>query len=684
MHHRKLGVQTFIKFLSFFMVLGVIYSLISSDVSRSTMLEQVRPIRPAIVRQSPASPHTCRALFTITHDVHHHLLQTSEHNGTHSEDVRGDEWVVDDSAGGKVGDREWWSAAAKIVQQLVQKRSFLSGAPTSYYYSLAALLPKLLSFGDDSHDGEKRDEANGTIQIKDYSGLDPAITMKQTNSPFFRERSRVMALGGVLPYVPCVIALYQQPTAFTKCVRTRLEKKPQLWLSFMGDSKIRGLFTDFINRTDSEYNYSISYQNMTVSWPTLRQKLMKREVRWCDMEASTSVARGLRISFSFKKLNQIELSEFNEEIADLWRWASGEPSPDLLVVGYTSWIIGARNLYLNKAYVYTGDILDLLMEKHSVIVPLLEQISHRSRVLVLPQSRLRPHSEVWVTLLGALSDAIFDWSEMTFLHLLKQYREGRGDGENHMHNSSHVSHSAPPPRHFLAIDKASRGEPRLYRTLERDWTLQDHPSTDETRRQTTMLQDQRSPDVTDANLRPKTTVQTSTQQEATNQPMTTRDDLRTGRARIAEDSSKPQGIRETFETTTEDLKPQGTTEQNKAPNTDRRTRRPAEEIGTPHDIPTPHGTTERTLTFLDHLIPTRSSSGVWWWDSSLPLNLAGILECNELYNRGLAYHRIYREAVLHCLDVQHAGRATNNDLVTMLLNLLCNSVSGLHHTYCCT
>ncbi|XP_071524147.1 glutamate receptor ionotropic, delta-2-like [Panulirus ornatus] len=75
-------------------------------------------------------------------------------------------------------------------------------------------------------------------------------------------------------------------------------------------------------------------------------------------------------------LHLLRCKEFNEEIAELWQWASGEPSPDLLVVGYTSWIVGMRN----QRNVYTADTLDLLMEKHSVIVPLLEQ--EKARVSV--------------------------------------------------------------------------------------------------------------------------------------------------------------------------------------------------------------------------------------------------------------------------------------------------------------
>lgn len=85
----------------------------------------------------------------------------------------------------------------------------------------------------------------------------------------------------------------------------------------------------------------------------------------------------------------------------------------------------------------------------------------------------------------------------------------------------------------------------------------------------------------------------------------------------------------------------------------------------------------------DPLVPSDTTSGLWWWDSSLPLQLAEISECQQLYRRLLLAHPMYLSPELRCLDSKHAGRVTNRDMVTMLLNLLCNSVLGVGPQYCC-
>nr|XP_053640470.1 uncharacterized protein LOC128694388 [Cherax quadricarinatus] len=92
-----------------------------------------------------------------------------------------------------------------------------------------------------------------------------------------------------------------------------------------------------------------------------------------------------------------------------------------------------------------------------------------------------------------------------------------------------------------------------------------------------------------------------------------------------------------------------------------------------------------TRTFRDHLVPQESGDGggLWWWDTFLPLNQAEISECEELYKRGLTNHPLYKSNLLLCKDPHHAGGATTHDLVTMILNLLCNSVLALPSTYCC-
>lgn len=76
--------------------------------------------------------------------------------------------------------------------------------------------------------------------------------------------------------------------------------------------------------------------------------------------------------------------------------------------------------------------------------------------------------------------------------------------------------------------------------------------------------------------------------------------------------------------------------------------------------------------------------GVWWWDTSLPLGLASIAECQQMHHLGQNSHPLFFDRVLKCYDSHHAGYATLRDMVTMLLNLLCNSVlQEVPKTACC-
>ncbi|XP_042235866.1 uncharacterized protein LOC121875379 [Homarus americanus] len=206
-------------------------------------------------------------------------------------------------------------------------------------------------------------------------------------------------------------------------------------------------------------------------------------------------------------------------------------------------------------YYYPHDVLSYLRQLHEQVAPLLHQISQRSRVLFLSQSRFRTHAG-WVlfNMRTAFGDASSDWSEMLLMYYLRQY------GNHHLSPSPpHVSYTSPTPI---------------------TGSLQQH-------------------------------------------------------------SPVPQGP---------------------APNTVR---------------------PQTTRSIRDHLDPRETGGGVWWWDTGVPLNLAGISECEALYRRGLASHPLYNGHLLQCPDPQHAGRATLGDLVTMLLNLICNSVLGVHDGACC-
>ncbi|KAG0720805.1 hypothetical protein GWK47_047697 [Chionoecetes opilio] len=86
----------------------------------------------------------------------------------------------------------------------------------------------------------------------------------------------------------------------------------------------------------------------------------------------------------------------------------------------------------------------------------------------------------------------------------------------------------------------------------------------------------------------------------------------------------------------------------------------------------------------DHLVPQVDDGGVWWWDTIVPLSLAENFECEELYFRGLTHHPLYTNMSLKCRDDNHAGSVTLRDMVSMLLNLMCNSVLGPRAGLCCS
>ncbi|XP_037800238.1 uncharacterized protein LOC119595137 [Penaeus monodon] len=505
----------------------------------------------------------CRSLFTIngvpSKNVFRHVA-TSETPGAKSR------------AAVTYGEEEI-AAAARGVRHLVHKRASSSGPDTADYRVLGALLPNLVSF--EHLKGE--DEA-------------PAGTKQGQPRPHVRGGSRIDAGGGVLPFVPCVIAPYDQPASFATCVRRRLEEKGSFWIYFMGDSKIRHVFLHLLDRTDKIFRYRIECKNETMTYRELDRRI--DELRWETMEAVAPLFPGLRVTNRFSMFEEHRPSKFSKskELRQLQRWSEGaEDLPDLLIVGYTSWMLQQTRLY-NNASRSIHDVLAMMLEMHRYVVPRLEKISKATRVIVLSQSRQRPHSSDKFNKRATFSNANLEWSEMTFLHLMRAYREGhafvRRDGQQ---------------------ADAQDSEHETNRQGSFDW-----------------------------NHAEKTQQSTHTQdRDFSNEPQD----------RGAADDGE--------------LLP-----------------------GNNHR----HGQRlkDHSVSYRDHLIPRTSTPGLWWWDSSIPINLAEIEECNELHRRDLIGDVAYTGPPLVCRDNHHAGPGTNSDLVTMLLNLACNSVLGMSETFCCT
>lgn len=91
----------------------------------------------------------------------------------------------------------------------------------------------------------------------------------------------------------------------------------------------------------------------------------------------------------------------------------------------------------------------------------------------------------------------------------------------------------------------------------------------------------------------------------------------------------------------------------------------------------------KTKPIRDWLVPTETDQGLWWWDSSLPFNLASISECQQLQLRS-GSHPLYNSREYICNDGHHAGQITGRDLITMIFNLMCNSILDTPQEFCCS
>ncbi|KAK7061168.1 hypothetical protein SK128_002976 [Halocaridina rubra] len=215
----------------------------------------------------------------------------------------------------------------------------------------------------------------------------------------------------------------------------------------------------------------------------------------------------------------------------------------------------------------TQEALDLLQVMHKIMIPLLEQISKRSRVLLIPLSRPKNVIERFAKIKQKpYTDAFCDWNEMTFFYELGVYR-------NKQTLISKDPHRVPAK----AASSMQKGD--------------------------------------SSKIYPKLDV-----------------------------SNK------------------------------RETNADAKQRDTDHS----------KTNFRDHLRPfTTTSSGIWWWDTSLPLQLSERKECEQIERELTKAHSLYESKELGCFDAIHVGRISRRDMVTMILNLICNSVLGLNDQYCC-
>ncbi|KAK7072654.1 hypothetical protein SK128_006378 [Halocaridina rubra] len=324
-----------------------------------------------------------------------------------------------------------------------------------------------------------------------------------------------------------------------------------------------------------------------------------------DICAHSKVEPNIKLKFSFLRLNEATIAEsrMTPELQALEKWASEiDTIPNLLIVGYSAWMLHSSTEARIPAY----EALDLLRDAHKLMIPLLEKISQKARVLILPQSRIRRVNDIhYIVRNSVMTDALFDWNEAIFLHELQAHRKTQTRLNNKLKSEGRrqTQISDLSQRHKGAENKMST-------TIE-DGTEQIH-----------------------INHFQKHTSQYKSRFSAKKNGVTLHSDKTKIPKESVLDSQKHQ-------MSIQDVSP-------------------------------------------DHLRPQSIEDyGLWWWDSTLPFNLASTSECYQLEFR-IRSHPLYKDLVLRCSDDQHAGTTTYDDWVTMLLNLICNSELGLQREFCCS
>ncbi|XP_042864419.1 uncharacterized protein LOC122248470 isoform X1 [Penaeus japonicus] len=496
----------------------------------------------------------CQALFKITSVYNEEETQHSSTRGSANVPA----WYTDSEFVKMAGRR------VKTFLDDISKRP--EGPSTQDYKYLGSVLPRLLYYKDKEEPAPHRGRQSPNLSRK--SDAVPVSRMKQPHT-MQKDMSEVFIMDrfqtteGVLPFIPCRVKKYTR-RAIDACFKKRLEKKKQLSIFFLGDSKIRNMVIELVNTT-SYFDYTISSKNETWPWAVYRTMLEEQDVRFSDFEATTESHPGLRFIFKFRRFWEWRDVDASDEVKILTEWAEGtQPVPDLLIAGYTSWMLYTIPQRLENDPNSPLDVLDLLMRVHEVVVPLLQRVAHRTRVLVHADTRLRPHSQAKKPGHRLAMNAVFqnfleDWSEMMF-RFFEKFGSGRITRRRRL---------------VTRTVRLEGGLEHLVNMVE-EITQGDRPSRGFDRMQS-----------------------------------------------------------------------------------------PPEEGAV-----------------KDYLRP--DESGLWWWDTSLPINMATISECSDLHDRNFTQLPQYSEPVLRCEDHHHSGTATLNFEVHMLLNLICNTHLAVDRHFCCS
>ncbi|KAK3865472.1 hypothetical protein Pcinc_028933 [Petrolisthes cinctipes] len=163
---------------------------------------------------------------------------------------------------------------------------------------------------------------------------------------------------------------YHTSSSISDCFTHKLATHSSFSILFMGDSKLRVLYYSFLQRTDNIFHYIMKVENNTGT-ETLAHHRNRYVSLHKDIDATTEVLPELRVMFWFRIFVQTIVSEMEllPEIQQLRRWANGlDQPPDLLVIGYTAWMMKLVTVY------HQYDVLTYLIEMHELVVPLLEKV----------------------------------------------------------------------------------------------------------------------------------------------------------------------------------------------------------------------------------------------------------------------------------------------------------------------
>ncbi|KAK4324151.1 hypothetical protein Pmani_005154 [Petrolisthes manimaculis] len=318
---------------------------------------------------------------------------------------------------------------------------------------------------------------------------------------------------------------------------------------------------------------------------------------------------------------------------------------------YTSWML---------EWVITlplMDVLSSLMEVHHKVVPLLYKISQRTHVMVVPQHRTRNYdkSRKFIFHQPALFDINFDLGEMAFRHYLDRWSRGEGDA------SPPPRRQVSPPPVFMSrisgMDSTTPSDARTHHNttwdLVVDEDLNQHVTENEEMGQYVaaegMLQHVAKDEEVEQHVVGEKVVQQVTEGEEVVKHVTEGEEV------VKHATEGEEVVQHVTE---------------------------GEEV-VQHVTEGMEGVQHVAADGVDQLTMRESEVGVWWWDTSLPLGLASIDECQQLYHLGLTSYPLYKNKFLKCTDRHHAGTVTLGDQVTMLLNFLCNSVFSVPKNACC-